>query len=602
MHLREMVGQESFLSCRTPTPTTLSATSTMLSAAKKRTAPHVSQVARRTLVNSPRLLSIPQEPIKKPVTSQPVKNEINKVHVTPMGARVATEAVNDAVKKKVHENNANSKNKSPIFGFLLKAIFLSSLVYGGTMFVASKNERVMDFVIDYDLPYHDEIINVIENGSFDDLKKTWQTLSSKLSKEEIKEFSQTIEHKGEQLVEETKKKFGVEQILPGEQLQKPVEFEASSKFDRIPSVSLTGGSGICDSSVQATIDSFNDLLGLLDGSNLGRNKSALVKKISDNITALSTKLATLSESFEQELQKKLKESEVKLLTVHTKKELDLTQSMLDQFNVEKANLEKKYQERIAIEVDAVKRAISQAAVNATTMVRIEQTKQFESSIKELVDEERNGRLKNLDAINSRLEKLESIAIDMEKQVSATGSKSSIKQAVSNLRSLLFNTSETAAAKNFKPYVEKLQLSTTKSNDEVIALAVEELKPLLNKESSQSILTTPQLLSAWEQLTPELRSASLLPPNAGLLGHLASIFFSKLLMPVKGAKPDGRDIESVIGRVQQSLSRGELDTAVEEVANLKGWTRQLADDWVREGRKRLEAEFLVDLIEAETKLL
>ncbi|KAM9917676.1 hypothetical protein OXX59_009177, partial [Metschnikowia pulcherrima] len=140
------------------------------------------------------------------------------------------------------------------------------------------------------------------------------------------------------------------------------------------------------------------------------------------------------------------------------------------------------------------------------------------------------------------------------------------------------------------------------DDELIALALAELRPLLTQESTQSILTVPQLLTAWEQLTPELRSASLLPPNAGLLGHLASVFFSKLLMPVKGAKPDGRDIESVIGRVEQSLVRGELDSAVEEVANLKGWTRKLADDWVREGRKRLEAEFLIELIDAETKVL
>lgn len=106
----------------------------------------------------------------------------------------------------------------------------------------------------------------------------------------------------------------------------------------------------------------------------------------------------------------------------------------------------------------------------------------------------------------------------------------------------------------------------------------------------------------EQLAPELRSASLLPHNAGLLGYVASLLFSKLLMRVKGVKPEGKDIESVIGRVELSLTHGDLDVAVEEVANLKGWTRRLADDWVKEGRKRLEAEFLFGVVDAEAKIL
>ena len=44
--------------------------------------------------------------------------------------------------------------------------------------------------------------------------------------------------------------------------------------------------------------------------------------------------------------------------------------------------------------------------------------------------------------------------------------------------------------------------------------------------------------------------------------------------MKGVKEDGKDIESVIGRVESSLARGELDIAVEEAANLKGWSRMI----------------------------
>ena len=223
-------------------------------------------------------------------------------------------------------------------------------------------------------------------------------------------------------------------------------------------------------------------------------------------------------------------------------------------------------------------------------------------VKDKIDQERNLRLKNLEAVNSRLEEIEAFATSLEKQITASSSKSAVQHSLSKLKSLLFDTKEDSPATLYKSYVENLESVTSKSGDEVISLAVSELKPVLDGESSQSILTIPQLLTAWEQLSPELRSASLLPPNAGLLGHLSSILFSKLLLPVKGAKPNGKDIESVIARVENSLTRGELDVAVEEVANLKGWSRKLADDWVKEGRKRLEAEFLVELIDAEAKIL
>ena len=132
--------------------------------------------------------------------------------------------------------------------------------------------------------------------------------------------------------------------------------------------------------------------------------------------------------------------------------------------------------------------------------------------------------------------------------------------------------------------------------------MKDLYPLVANESTHSVLTNSQLINKWDELTPELRSASLLPPNAGLLGHFASIVFSKLLLPVKGSKPNGKDIESVIGRIDMALTKGDLDVAVEEAANLKGWPRRLADDWVKEGRKRLEVQFLVDVLESESRII
>lgn len=584
---------------------------------------HVS-VARisRSFQLSARNLNAPNVTPGSPVTSQAVKTNLSKLPITPKTASPVPPISKDPklsgtpktpVVEKVVQNNkeeAKGKKSFSLFGFLFKTIFASAVLYGGTMYAATKSETVMDFVIDKQLPYYEELIHLIENGSVEDLQNSWSALTSSVgsSKGKLEKLTNELEKKGEDLIEKTKKrveqtKTAITHSLPAEQLQKKVEFEpVHENIEKLPFVAVNGGSNFVDESVKKTIDSFNELINIIDASNLGNQKHTIIKKINDNVSILAAKLDALNHSFNKELEFKLKSSETKLLADYTQKELDLTLNMLSQYKYEKAQLEKVYKDRLQKEVELTKQAITQAAVNATSMVRVEQTKRFEAMIKDRIDSERNGRLKNLDALNSRVEELEALALTLESLAKATASRSLVQQSLANLKSMLLFVREDTPAQSFNSYVDNLETATGNTDDELLKEATGQLKNLLTNESNQSILTTPQLLSAWEQLAPELRSASLLPPNAGLLGHVASYFFSKLLMPVKGVKPDGKDIESVIGRVELSLARGELDVAVEEVANLKGWTRRLADDWVKEGRKRLEAEFLLGVVEAEAKIM
>ncbi|ABN65250.2 mitochondrial inner membrane protein [Scheffersomyces stipitis CBS 6054] len=518
-----------------------------------------------------------------------------------------------------HENYQNHQQSS-LAGIVIKSALFATVVYGATMFIATKNDKVMDFVIDQQIPYYEETIDLIENGSYDDLVSAIKAKISSIrlpSKDEITELSHKIEHTSEDLLKETKRKLesaraefgshstagsGTSASLPANQLQKHPEIEHVKKeVEHLPAIKLNENVvSYVDASVKATIDSFNDLINSIDVSKVTPTDEGLIKTINEKVSELASKVGALSKKFDDELQSKLKVSQTELLSSYTKKELELTENLLHQFNRERAQLESKLNERLKQEIAATKETISQAAVNAVSMVRIEQTKNFEKLVADKINEERNGKLANLEKLNSRLESLEQFAESLESQVVATQQKSVIQKSLSSLKAVLFVSNPEEKPQSIKPYVDDLFESSP--DDEVIQLALGELGPLLSKESTQSILTTSQLLTRWEQLVPELRSASLLPPNAGLLGHLASIVFSKFLVSVKGDKPDGKDIESVIGRVEASLVRDELDVAVEEVANLKGWTRKLANDWVIEGRKRLEAEYLVELIDAETRIL
>lgn len=500
------------------------------------------------------------------------------------------------------------KKKFLFTGFLFKTFLATSVIYGGVLFAATKNDTVMDFVIEYDLPLYEGLLDVIEHGSFEELKKRVDSISGKLfipSKDEITKLTAEIEERsGEflletrKLAEKTQQKF--HHTTPAEQLQKNPEFESVVKeYQHIPLINVSDN---LDENLKSTIDSFNNLLRTINVPK-GPLNDSLLKSINDSVAKLTDRLNGLTSNFNEAVDRQVKETQTDLLRSSTAKELELTENLLGQFKNERLQMEKKLNERMKKEVEATKEAISQAAANAVAMVRVEDAKKFESMVKEKIDTERNGRLANLDKINARLEELEQYAISVEEQLSVNHQKALIHQSVVKLKSVLKADSDPSEKpKLVKPYLDNLAKAAAGADDEVIDLTLKELYPLLSKESNQTILTTPQLLTRWQQLSGELRSASLLPPNAGLLGHLASLVFSKLLIPVSGNKPEGKDIESVIARVEDSLARDHLDEAVEDAANLKGWTRKLADDWVVEGRKRLEIEFLIDVIDAESRIL
>lgn len=501
--------------------------------------------------------------------------------------------------------------KFSLWGFLFKTALLAGGAYGLTLYAATKNDKVMDFVIDNDLPYHDQLIDFIETTSADDLKQYAEELKESVAnfklplsldvadiRDKLQQKSLELAHKLGEIAHKAKQKIDLatHHRTPAEQLQN-VEVEAVTRdVKRLP---LVDQLLVLDPQVRLMVASLNQLIGLIDATTVDPK---LVKVIGDQVKQLLTKLLLLTGDFDHSVQDKLKLLQTELLLQATKKELDLTETLLLQYNLEKGQLEKKLNQQLQREVEATKQTIEQAAVNAVTMVRINQTKEFEQLVTEKIDSERDGRLANLEKLNLRLGDLEKFAEGLEKQVVANQKRQKLHRTVVELKTLLFDYPETLPPKLLRPVVNELIALSNEANDPLLEEALRNLGPLIATESTHSLLNNAQLLARFDQLAPELRLASLLPPNAGLLGHLASQVFSKLLLPVKGTNPNGNDIELVIGRVEDALTHNRLDDAVEEVAHLKGWPRKLADDWLQLGRQRLEVEFLVDLIDAESRVI
>ncbi|ODV93965.1 hypothetical protein PACTADRAFT_35707 [Pachysolen tannophilus NRRL Y-2460] len=350
-----------------------------------------------------------------------------------------------------------------------------------------------------------------------------------------------------------------------------------------------------DELINSTIKSLNSVV-----SSINNNSSvdpAIINSIHDNIVKLSAEITSLQTEYQKNIAQLLKDRQDELFLEYNKKEVELTRNFFDQLNLEQQNLEAKYKQNLIKEIEATRENILLQADNKIESLKLAQLQEFNQIVSEKIDNERNSKLAKLDILTSRVEDLEKFEIELSKQVSNYQILKELRKKLSTLESVLNNSSK---PQPLGPIISELASTVAPTDDELLKSAVSSIP---KDAIDNGLLTKQQLITRWKLLVPELRSASLLPPNAGILGHFVSRLLSSLLIAKEGS-PDAstKDIESVIARVNNNLERNELDLAVEEVASLKGWSRRLANDWIVESRKRLEVEFLVQLIDYETRTL
>ena len=70
----------------------------------------------------------------------------------------------------------------------------------------------------------------------------------------------------------------------------------------------------------------------------------------------------------------------------------------------------------------------------------------------------------------------------------------------------------------------------------------------------------------------------------------------------GISTDANDMDAVFARVKEDLRFANLDKALEEAVNLEGWPHVLCESWIKDTRRKLEVESLVELLENEVRTL
>lgn len=463
--------------------------------------------------------------------------------------------------------------------FVLTTLALTTLVYGGGAYYSLENDDVHDYFVD-NLPLADELMAFIENRRF---RKRFSTIA----------------------VQQTPARGngGLERASNAGAVSRPVTeapVTAAPKQLDLSKLPLVPVPANADKSVQASIEALNEFISSINDKT---HTSEHISKISDKVVALSQSIAEIKAGLKADLAAKVETKSEAVADTVADKTQELRAAIAAQeakwaaeFREEKTRLEASYNERLKNEIDAASSVIAAHADNQLAAVHAEAERQFAAEISRRIEQERDGRLANLEQLAKTLADIEELTVKSDSVLLDADSTAQLHIAIGHLRTALSGDKPVALG----PYIQAVAKAAASKNDLLLQAA---LNSIPKEVHDQGVLTPAQLAARFHLLEPELRKASLLPPNAGIAGHLGSLVLSKLLWTKSESSVDesASDVESVLARANRALSEGRTTDAVGEVNALKGWPKRLAQDWLAEGRKRSEVEFLVDVLAEESKL-
>ncbi|KAH7586998.1 Mitochondrial inner membrane protein [Nakaseomyces glabratus] len=372
--------------------------------------------------------------------------------------------------------------------------------------------------------------------------------------------------------------------------------------------------------MQKIINSLNSTINMINEQKLriGGKKSRSIeenyKQLIEDILHLDKNLKeTVSKSINEkteEVVKKVREQYKRKLAVS---EVELQDRYKNEFIHLKEEMEKHYQDILNQKLEANKQHLEAKHANEIALLSITQVSEFNKIIKEKVDSERNGRLAKIEDLDKKAENLTEALKHVNKVVTRNEAVKQIAQQIEIIRSKLnshdlnsislhddltrLRTLTDIAVPGPKPCCKHKDLTPS-----LFRVALDELESVAGSSESK-ILSEEQIYNRWNLLESDFKTASLLPPNAGMLGHFTAKLFSLFLFTKRGsALPDATDLDSVFARINENLRHSKLDKAVADVVTLKGWTHVLCDDWLKNARRKLEVEKLVDVLDSELKSL
>lgn len=357
--------------------------------------------------------------------------------------------------------------------------------------------------------------------------------------------------------------------------------------------------------VQELVKILNDLITVVnaDDATVTNKYSAPMTKAKDSLESVAKKITDLrdverkaAEERVTQAHKEFDEGAKQLLQrIETAQREDAAR-FAEEFEAERSKLAHGYDEKLKTEVERTQQVIEQRLKNELTEQAIEMKRNFISEIQSLVESERSGRLSKITDLSSNVDNLTQLTSNWNGIIDSNLATQKLQVAVDAVRSAL--SASTANEAKARPFVREMAaLKLVAENDAIVEAAIASINP---QAYQRGIPSPAQLIDRFRRVASEVRKASLLPENAGVASHAASLVLSKVMFKKHG-QPQGGDVESILTRTETLLEEGDLDNAAREMNGLKGWAGVLSKDWMNDARKVLEVRQALEVIETEARL-
>lgn len=508
----------------------------------------------------------------------------------------------------------------PIRNFFIRVSVAVSLFYAGGVALSTYNDSFGDLFVD-NVPFAENVVDLVESYrhfaspplSLDELRAKF---GGKLGEKVI-----AVPHEGVSAAAVSKSPLALKSTGPADSLKQT--FDAILHEKNATLLKLSPITAMVDSKdPEATefnkiISRLNETIARINNHNITLSDSQCAD-ILEAYQTLSSSVCSFEKDFQTKLQtgitaktEKIAEDVKKEYESRLKEEENaLTKKVLREIHNFKADLEQRTSKQLKEDLKANEQTLLAKHANEVALLSITQVQEFNKILKEKLDIERDGRLSHLGDLDNSVgglgqsvDKLNSLLMKREAITQLTLTLDEIKSKLnsSDKRSLSLakDLEKLTTLSDIIPDKPKPCCKSKDSYPPLIDIAISELKSLTN---DKKILSNEQLYNRWNLLENDFKTASLLPPNAGILGHTFAKFFSFFIFTKQGSSPSNEDLDSVFARVNENLRLAKLDKAVEEVVSLQGWPHILCKDWIRDARRKIEVESLIDVLECEVRTI
>ncbi|KAJ5201865.1 Small GTPase superfamily Rab type [Penicillium cinerascens] len=537
--------------------------------------------------------------------------------------------------------------------FLLYLILTSGFAYGGSIFLALKSDNFHDFFTEY-IPYGEECVLYFEERDFyrrfpnasrhqnritaaprdegksvtissksglswkvsdeesgSDVSKSGPHMSARAHAGQTKTESASSEELKAAVLkakeDKASKTTGQKETKPAPKEAKPAAKEektVSLDEPRQPAVSVSNIELLKvqegdDTVVQELVKTFNSIVSVISTDENAAKYSLPVskakeelQKIGDKISAIRTEASKAAQEEINKAHNTFDESARELIRRFEEMRNAEVAQFREEFEAEREKLALAYQDKIKTELLRAQELAEQRLKNELVEQAIELNRKYVHEVKDLVEREREGRLSKLNELTANITELEKLTTGWSSVIDTNLKTQQLQVAVDAVRSTL------ERAEVPRPFVRELvAVKELAADDPVVDAAIASINPTAYQ---RGIPSTSMIMDRFRRVASEVRKASLLPEDAGIASHAASLVLSKVMFKKDGLA-DGDDVESILIRTENLLEEGNVDAAAREMNGLQGWAKILSKDWMVDVRRVLEVKQALEVIETEARL-